>query len=129
MLVSIDGESSIPPYEQILAQVVESVRSGSLISGSKLPTVRALAAALGVSPNTVARAYRELEATGVIETHGRLGTFVAEGVDPVRSRAESLTTDFVATLTALGCTHDEVRCLVNAALTGEISGTRSRLRE
>ncbi|MBD8506142.1 GntR family transcriptional regulator [Hoyosella sp. G463] len=118
MLVSIDGGSALPPYEQIVCGVVDAVREGALIAGTKLPTVRALAGDLRISPNTVARAYRELEARGVIETHGRLGTFVAPGADPVRGRAESAATEFVAQLTGLGYGAAEIRILVDAALRG-----------
>ncbi|WP_149361040.1 GntR family transcriptional regulator [Lolliginicoccus suaedae] len=118
MLVSIDGGSAMPPYEQIVCGVVDAVREGTLIAGTKLPTVRALAGELRISPNTVARAYRELEAKGLIETHGRLGTFVAPGADPVRGRAESAATEFVAQLTGLGYGAAEIRSLVEAALRG-----------
>lgn len=118
MLVSIDGGSAMPPYEQIVCGVVDAVREGNLIAGTKLPTVRALAGELRISPNTVARAYRELEAKGLIETRGRLGTFVAPGADPVRGRAESAATDFVAQLTGLGYGAVEIRSLVEAALRG-----------
>lgn len=76
MSLAIDTRSPVPPYEQIRAQVVGAVRSGALAAGARLPTVRQLAQDLGVAPNTVARAYRELEQAGVVATRGRLGTFV-----------------------------------------------------
>ncbi|GAA1752465.1 GntR family transcriptional regulator [Aeromicrobium alkaliterrae] len=73
----VDPSSAEPPYEQVRRQVAAGAAGGSLPPGHKLPPVRQLAADLGLAANTVARAYRELEADGVIETHGRRGTFIA----------------------------------------------------
>lgn len=77
MIVRIDPQSATPPYEQVRAQIATMAAAGTLAAGSRLPTVRQLAADLGVAGGTVARAYRELEAAGVVETRGRHGTFVA----------------------------------------------------
>jgi DNA-binding transcriptional regulator YhcF (GntR family) len=78
----IDQHGATPPFEQLKAQVLAQIDTGELIAGTKLPTVRQLAADLGVAPNTVARAYRELEADGFIETRGRNGTLIkARGGD------------------------------------------------
>jgi DNA-binding transcriptional regulator YhcF (GntR family) len=76
-IVEIDTVSAVPPFEQLRSQIASMVTSGALEIGAKLPTVRQLAADLGLAPGTVARAYRELEADGVIATRGRHGTFVA----------------------------------------------------
>ena len=75
--VSIDQTSAVPPFEQLRSRVAAQVTAGSLPAGAKLPTVRALAADLGLAANTVAKAYRALETDGVIETRGRAGTFVS----------------------------------------------------
>lgn len=72
-----EGASAAPPYEQVRAQISEQARSGALPVGYRLPTVRGLAESLGLAANTVAKAYRALEADGVIETRGRHGTYVA----------------------------------------------------
>ena len=72
-VIDLDSTSSTPPYEQIRTQVADQVDSGALQPGDRLPTVRRLAEDLGVATNTVARAYRELEQSGVIETRGRAG--------------------------------------------------------
>lgn len=77
MDISLDPGSSLPPYAQIRACVVEGVRTGVLATGDRLPTVRALADDLGIAANTVAKAFRELEQDGVIATRGRKGTFIA----------------------------------------------------
>ena len=78
-LVSIDNGSTTPTNEQIRAQLAGLVATGQLISGARLPTVRALAVDLGIAVDTVARAYRELESAGVVVTRRRLGTVVADG--------------------------------------------------
>lgn len=75
--IDIDENAAPPPYEQVRAQISEQARSGALPVGYRLPTVRGLAESLGLAANTVAKAYRALEADGVIETRGRRGTYVA----------------------------------------------------
>ena len=86
MELSIDAASSVPPFEQLRAQIASRVADGELPPGTRLATVRGLAGDLDLAVNTVARAYRELEADGVIATHGRRGTFVSSatlaGGDP-----------------------------------------------
>lgn len=78
MIVAIDPDSLIPPYEQLRAQIAELVAAGTLGAGARLPAVRQLAADLGVAPGTVARGYRELEHRGVLQARGRHGSFVTE---------------------------------------------------
>ena len=77
MAFAVDASSPVPPFEQLRAGIAGQVAGGELPAGAKLPTVRQLAADLGLAANTVARAYRELEADGVIATQGRRGTFVS----------------------------------------------------
>lgn len=78
----IDPRGEHPPFEQLKAQVIARIAAGKLIAGTRLPAVRQLAADLGIAPNTVARAYRELEADGFLETRGRNGIVVkAKGGD------------------------------------------------
>ena len=73
----MDLDSATPPYEQIRAQISSLIALGTLAPGSRLPTVRSLAADLGIAAGTVARAYRELEQARLIETRRRNGTVVA----------------------------------------------------
>lgn len=80
MIVEIDAHSAVPPYEQLRRQIATLVASRVLQPGDRLPTIRQLAGDLGLAAGTVARAYTELEAGGVVVTHGRRGTFVVEGV-------------------------------------------------
>ena len=76
MIISVDPAASRPPYEQVKQQVEQLIRRGELAQGTRLPTVRQLAGELGLAVNTVARAYKELEADLLVETRGRNGTFV-----------------------------------------------------
>ena len=78
MIVRVDASSGVPPYEQLRAQIETLVASGVLRVSARLPTIRQLAGDLGVAPGTVARAYAELEAAGVVRTDGRRGTFVVD---------------------------------------------------
>lgn len=75
--ISVNLGSATPPYEQIRAQVSSLIALGTLAPGTRLPTVRSLAADLGIAAGTVARAYKELEQSGLIETRRRNGTVVA----------------------------------------------------
>jgi GntR family transcriptional regulator len=72
----IDSRSVVPPYLQIVQQVRQSLRMGVLDVGDKLPTVREVVAATAVNPNTVLKAYRELERDGLVEPRAGHGTFV-----------------------------------------------------
>ena len=78
MILHLDPASAVPPYEQIRSQVAIMAATGVLPVGSRLPTIRQLSKDLGLAGGTVARAYRELEADGVIATRGRHGSYVAE---------------------------------------------------
>jgi DNA-binding transcriptional regulator YhcF (GntR family) len=94
--------------------VVDLVASGELVAGDRLPPVRTLAGELGLAVNTVARAYRELEASGVIETRGRAGSFVTG--DDVQRRAKQAATEYADTVRALGLSPEDALALVARAL-------------
>jgi GntR family transcriptional regulator len=79
VILRIDPEAPVPPYEQIRAQVERTIASGVLPAGARLPSIRQLARDLGLAGGTVARAYRELERAGLIGGRGRHGTVVLEG--------------------------------------------------
>ncbi|WP_072806972.1 GntR family transcriptional regulator [Rhodococcoides yunnanense] len=116
MDVHIDSASKTPLFEQLRAGILAQVRSGKLIAETKIPTVRGLAEELGIAPHTVAKAYKELEAQGVIEARGRLGTFIASGGDPTEDSAARAAVAYVAEVRALGLSDDRVRQLVERAL-------------
>jgi GntR family transcriptional regulator len=75
---SLDLRSGVPVYRQIIDQVRAGMASGTLAAGDQLPTVRQLAVDLAINPNTVLRAYRELELAGVLETQQGTGTFISQ---------------------------------------------------
>lgn len=79
MILRVDPASPVPPYEQIRSQVATMIATGVLPKGHRLPTIRQLAADLGLAGGTIARAYRELEQAGMILSRGRHGTSVAAG--------------------------------------------------
>ena len=109
-MITVDPDAAEPPYEQVREQIRAQVLAGELTPGTKLPTVRRLAGDLGLATNTVARAYRELEALGVIETRGRAGSVVTgAGVDRAAREAAH---DYVERLRGLGLGEDEGVALV-----------------
>jgi GntR family transcriptional regulator len=78
MIVRVDPASPSSPAEQLVAQIAASIDGGELAPGERLPTIRSLAADLGLAPGTVAKAYAELERAGWLHGQGRRGTVVAE---------------------------------------------------
>jgi DNA-binding transcriptional regulator YhcF (GntR family) len=113
---SVDTEGSAPPFEQLRTRVLELVTSGELPAGFRMPSVRALAERLGLAANTVARAYKELEADGIVETHGRNGTLVSAQGDAAHRAAQTAAAEYAAKTRSLGIAPDDALELVKAAL-------------
>ncbi|WP_353846977.1 GntR family transcriptional regulator [Nocardioides sp. LMS-CY] len=111
----LDADSPVPPFEQLRAQIATRAASGDLPAGTRLPTVRALAAEIGLAVNTVAKAYRALEADGVIATEGRRGTFVAASAAGSGADARDAAAAYVAAARRLGLTLPEAVHLVERA--------------
>src|SRR3954447_3093690 len=88
MDIPLDPTSPAPPYEQVRLRIADLAATGALPAGTKLPPVRKLAEELGLAANTVARAYRELEQAGLVETHGRLGTVITARAARVPAEAQ-----------------------------------------
>ena len=109
--IAVDPAGVEPPFEQIRRQVAAGAASGVLAPGHKLPTVRQLAADLGIAANTVARAYRELESDGVIQTFGRRGTFIASRLVG-DADATAAARGYVETVRRVGLSRDEAVRLV-----------------
>jgi DNA-binding transcriptional regulator YhcF (GntR family) len=116
MTVIIDAGSAVPPYEQVRTQLAQRINDGRLPVGSKLPTVRQLAIDLDIAANTVARAYRELEAAGLLETRGRAGTFVGSNGDEGRATAAAAATEYVRVIDELGISRVDGLAIIRAAL-------------
>jgi len=109
----LDMHSGVPVYRQLIDQVRGGIASGQLSRGDQLPTVRQLAVDLEINPNTVVRAYRELELGGLLETHQGTGTFISaqklKGSDAERERQLSqIVADCVSRAGAAGFTVEEV---------------------
>ena len=113
-VITVDPQASQPPFEQIRARIAEQIADGTLAAGVRLPTVRHLAEDLDVAANTVARAYRELEQAGLIETRGRAGSFVAGA--GVEREARAAAAAYAERVRALGLSADEAVELVRRAL-------------
>jgi DNA-binding transcriptional regulator YhcF (GntR family) len=115
-VIRIDVGSPVPPYEQVRAQLAAQIIDRELAVGTRLPTVRRLAADLGLAVNTVARSYRELEEAGLVETRGRAGTFVSARGERGRVRAQEAAQRYAAAVLALGLTAEEALRIAAAAL-------------
>jgi len=110
---SLDPRSGVPVYRQIIDQVTGGIAAGALAPGDQLPTVRQLAVDLSINPNTVIRAYRELEIRGVLETEQGTGTFIGNQKvrrdEAERQRSlNQLIADFMARAGSAGFTVEEL---------------------
>jgi DNA-binding transcriptional regulator YhcF (GntR family) len=112
-LFHLDLRSGVPVYRQIIDQVLGAIASGALGGGDQLPTVRQLAVDLSINPNTVVRAYRELELRGIVSTQQGIGTFITpQQVKPDEAdrqrQLSRLVGEFMARAGAEGFTADDV---------------------
>ncbi|WP_112261338.1 GntR family transcriptional regulator [Lentzea terrae] len=114
--MKIDYQGDTPPYEQVRVHYAHAISSRELPVGAKLPTVRALAKDLGLAVNTVARAYRELEEAGLVETRGRAGTVVSANGDNNRERIRAAAAQYASMSAELGLSSQEAMDIVRAAL-------------
>ena len=112
-LFSLDLATGVPAYRQVINQILGAVASGSLRGGDQLPTVRQLAVDLSINPNTVVRAYRELEIRGVLATQQGIGTFIT--TEPIKvdeaahqRNIDQLVSDVMARAGAAGITGIEL---------------------
>jgi GntR family transcriptional regulator len=109
----LDLHSGVPVYRQVIDLVRGGIASGQLTPGDQLPTIRQLAVDLAINPNTVVRAYRELELGGLLETHQGTGTFIStqkfKRADAERERQlAQIVADSVSRAGAAGFTVDEL---------------------
>lgn len=98
----LDSSSGVPFYRQIIDQVLLAVADGRLKAGTQLPTVRQLAVDLAVNLNTIAKAYREMEIRGIVETQQGTGTFVAARTGAKSRERRKALSDLVDRLIANG---------------------------
>ena len=109
----LDDGSGVPIYRQIMSQVTAAIASGALARGDQLPTARQASVDLAVNPNTVVRAYRELEIRGVLETQQGTGTFIAQQQSKPdaaerRRQLSQMLSEFVSRVTSCGFTTGEL---------------------
>ncbi|MET7426472.1 GntR family transcriptional regulator [Dactylosporangium sp. NPDC005555] len=116
-MIVIDSTSPVPPFEQLRGQLARQIQDHTLAVGTRLPTIRRLAADLGLAINTVGRAYRELEEAGLIETRGAAGSFVSAAGEKSRERARRAAAEYAAVIASVGIDLDEAVHIVQAALT------------
>jgi GntR family transcriptional regulator len=113
MEITIDIKSGVPFYRQIIEQIKFGIARGELAPGDRLPTVRQLAVDLSINPNTVVRAYRELEIEGVLDTQQGSGTFVGSDkpeIDRLEKQRmlDQIVTELMARASSYGLTIDDV---------------------
>ncbi len=118
--ISVDLSVAEPPFEQVRAQLAGLITSGRLLPGDRLPTVRGLAADLGLAANTVARAYKELEAAGLVETRRRAGTVVASGEHTADVAVAALATKYALAVREAGLDDSAAIDLVRSALRSSV---------
>lgn len=114
--VTVDLKSAVPPFEQVRSQLASLITSGVLEPGARLPSVRDLATDLGLAVGTVARAYRELEALGLVVSRRRTGTVVADNVAIDSGVLQGAIERLVSEADAAGVGSEQVLALVQGAL-------------
>ncbi|MFJ4783764.1 MULTISPECIES: GntR family transcriptional regulator [unclassified Streptomyces] len=120
VLVRVDVSSAVPPYEQVRIQIADLILSGQLPQDERLPTVRQLAADLGLAVATVARSYRELEAAGLVTSRRGAGTrvtFAARNTPALDEQLAQAARVFVTTGRGLAASDDQLLAAVRLALT------------
>src|SRR5258706_1823344 len=112
MLLHLNPASGVPLYLQLIEQVKHAIETGAMRAGEQLPSVRQMAEELLINPNTVARAYRELEHEGVIELKHGSGAFIRESIVPrakLMQKAQTVVQAALGRLVSFGLTADEKR--------------------
>ena len=127
LLFRPNPSSGVPIYLQLMEQVKHAIETGALRPGEQLPGIRPLAEELVINPNTVAKAYRELEHEGVIELRHGAGAFVSSNLRSKKSAdkvkaGQAIVATAVERLRALGVTEEEIRRLFEAELAGIRTG-------
>jgi len=119
MLFHVNPSTGVPLYVQLMEQIRHAIETGALKAGDQLPTIRKVAEDLVVNPNTVVRAYRELQREGIIEVKHGSGAFVSElagSHSRITRKAQAIVQAAVQRLTDSGLTEDEIRRLFDNEL-------------
>lgn len=115
---TLDTASGVPFYRQIIRRIEDAVLSGVLPPGTRLPTIRSLAIKLKINPNTIAKAYAELELRGIVMTQVGSGTFISDNTPkPAQAEREALLQDLlrrmVLEFASLGIRKEEIPALID----------------
>lgn len=122
-MIKLDMQSRKPIYEQLKEQILKLSMLGILSADEKLPSVRSLAREVGINPNTVQKAYQELERDGIIYTVGGKGSFISSNTQPhleQRSKALEDISDTVRKALSINCSPEEILEKVNSVIKEEI---------
>ncbi|MCT1803456.1 MAG: GntR family transcriptional regulator [Kocuria rhizophila] len=118
-MIEISQGSSLPIYVQLINGVLDEIRNGELTAGDKIMSIRSLASQLEIAPNTVARAYADLEKLGVIVSRGRKGSFVTSDA---RATADSVSNEALSFVESLSNVPDATRTAVLAQIVRLLGG-------
>jgi GntR family transcriptional regulator len=127
VIFRVNPTSGVPLYLQLMDQVKHAIETGALKAGDQLPTIRKVAEDLVINPNTVVRAYRELQHAAIIEVKHGSGAFVTESIGVhtrVTRKAQTIVQTALERLAELGLTHEEMRRLFESDL-AQLRGERS----
>jgi len=119
VIFHLNHSSGVPVYLQLMQQIRHGVETGALRAGERLPTIRSLAEELVVNPNTVVRAYRELQHEGIVELRQGSGAYIGRSVverGQIMTKAGKLIGSAIERLTALGLSEEEIRRIVENEL-------------
>jgi GntR family transcriptional regulator len=121
----LDSRSGLAPYLQLISQVRRAILLGFLVEGDQLPTVKAVVASLAINPNTVSKAYRELEYQGLVTARSGVGTFVARSVESTSVPSHrSLHDEFelsIAGSREVGLTDETIEAIFNDCLNSSVA--------
>ena len=129
MVPRLNPSSGVPLYVQLMEQLKHAIETGAIRAGEQLPSVRQMAEELMINPNTVARAYRELEHEGIIELKHGAGAFIRELIVPrekLMQKAHAIVKSALDQLESFDLTEDEMRRLLENELASRRAGRRRR---
>jgi len=129
MILRLNPASGIPLYLQLIEQIKHVIETGAIQAGEQLPSVRQMAEDLLINPNTVARAYRDLEQEGIIELKHGSGAFVRESIVPqarLMNKAQAVVQSAMDELQSLALSEEQIRRLVESELARRRTRRQSR---
>jgi GntR family transcriptional regulator len=124
VIFRLNQSSGVPLYHQLMEQVKHAIETGALRPGDQLPTIRKMAVDLVMNPNTVVRAYRELEHEGIVELRHGAGAFIRDSVTErtkVMRKGKAVMQSAVERLVSFGLSEEEIRRLAE----GELAALRA----